>query len=318
MKFSIIIPVYNVEKYLKASLNSVNSQSYKNYEVIIVNDGSTDNSEHIIDLFIKKNKRFKKINIKNAGQGYARNIGVQQASGDFLIFLDSDDYLNLNLLDSLNTYISRQHQLVDIVVYDYLDFENTPSNEIRKHIFPDNLRKYAVVPWNKAYRLQFWLKHGFKFPEGISYEDTPLVHTVMGVSNYNIKLPNIIGYYYRQNRSDSTIGQSQNGDILMRLTALKIMLEYIKKYDKYLKENEKLNIVYMKLGQELIYLFIMAKKNRETKKNIYEILCLLFSKKVQRATFKYGGLKSKAGILGVLVYFILNYKIMPKDRKKYV
>ena len=93
-KFSIIVPVYNTEKYLKRCLDSIKSQSFKDYEVIIVNDGSTDNSSDIISKY-----PYKIINQENLGLSRARNNGVKEASGDYLIFLDSDDYIEKDLLE---------------------------------------------------------------------------------------------------------------------------------------------------------------------------------------------------------------------------
>ena len=96
-KFSIIIPVYNVEKYLKKCLDSVFNQTYKDYEVIVVNDGTKDNSMDIV-----KDYDVKVINQKNQGLSAARNAGVKKATGEYLIFLDSDDYWEKDLLKELS------------------------------------------------------------------------------------------------------------------------------------------------------------------------------------------------------------------------
>ena len=106
-KFSIIIPVYNVEKYLKKCLDSVFNQTYKDYEVIVVNDGTKDNSMDIV-----KDYAVKVINQKNQGLSAARNAGVKKATGDYLIFLDSDDYWEKGLLKELSKSLKNNPDLI--------------------------------------------------------------------------------------------------------------------------------------------------------------------------------------------------------------
>ena len=97
MKFSIVIPVYNVEKYIDKCLKSIINQTYDNFEVIVVNDGSPDNSQVIIDKYVKKDKRFKSYEKKNGGLSDARNYGLEYISGDYLLFIDSDDNIEKDL-----------------------------------------------------------------------------------------------------------------------------------------------------------------------------------------------------------------------------
>ena len=106
-KFSIIVPVYNTEKYVKRCLDSIKSQSFKDYEVIIVNDGSTDNSSDTISKY-----PYKVINQENQGLSMARNNGVKDANGEYLIFLDSDDYIEKDLLKEINKSLSNNPDLV--------------------------------------------------------------------------------------------------------------------------------------------------------------------------------------------------------------
>lgn len=102
IKISVIIPVYNSEKYLSACIKSILNQTYPNWELIIVNDGSTDNSAKIINRFISIDKRIKQIYQKNSGPGIARNIGIKEASGDYIVFVDSDDTINKNYFELLS------------------------------------------------------------------------------------------------------------------------------------------------------------------------------------------------------------------------
>jgi len=118
MKFSIIVPVYNVEDYLKQCLDSIIGQTYTNFEIIIVNDGSKDNSQQIIDEYEQKYpsliKAFKK---ENGGLSDARNFGVEKVVGDYILFVDSDDYINKELLEKLNEVIVRDKE-PEIISFD--------------------------------------------------------------------------------------------------------------------------------------------------------------------------------------------------------
>ena len=107
VKFSIIVPVYNVEMYLGACLDSILNQSYKDFEVIVVNDGTKDNSQDIIDEYVKKDDRIRGFKKKNGGLSDARNFGVGKAKGDYLLFVDSDDDINPLLLENINKEIEK-------------------------------------------------------------------------------------------------------------------------------------------------------------------------------------------------------------------
>ena len=118
-KFSIIVPVYNTEKYLEKCLYSVFKQDFKDYEVVVVNDGSTDNSEKIIETYGKKYENLKYFFKENGGLSSARNYGVLKSSGDYLLFLDSDDFYSEGFLKELSKYIYND---VDVVRYQVQDF----------------------------------------------------------------------------------------------------------------------------------------------------------------------------------------------------
>lgn len=107
MKFSVIVPVYNVERYLERCLNSILNQTYRNYEVILIDDGSTDQSGKICDKYSKKFKQSIVIHQNNQGLSGARNTGISVARGEWIIFVDSDDWIEANMLFELNTYMKK-------------------------------------------------------------------------------------------------------------------------------------------------------------------------------------------------------------------
>lgn len=125
IKFSILIPVYNVEKYLSQCINSVLSQNYNNIEVILIDDGSTDNSGKICDEYAQMDNRIKVIHKDNEGLLLARRTAVKVASGDYFMFLDSDDYWDSDLLNSAHDIIQRYN--CDMVLFNY------------KHVYPDKV-----------------------------------------------------------------------------------------------------------------------------------------------------------------------------------
>ena len=116
-KVSVIIPVYNVEDYLEKCLDSVINQTLKDIEIIVVNDGSPDNSQKIIDKYRKKDKRIISVMKENGGQASARNLGIKKSHGEFLCFVDSDDWIELDMLEVLYNNAKENHS--DIVTCDY-------------------------------------------------------------------------------------------------------------------------------------------------------------------------------------------------------
>jgi len=137
MKFSILVPVYNVEAYLKQCIESVVGQTYKNYELILVDDGSTDGSGALCDKYVKLYpEKVKVIHKKNQGLISARRVGIANATGDFCVFLDSDDYIETNLLKVLESYLS-QDDCLDMILYSYYYDRNGKKEERKRTVAPD-------------------------------------------------------------------------------------------------------------------------------------------------------------------------------------
>ena len=207
-KFSIIIPVYNVEKYLEKCLDSIKNQTYKDYEVIIVNDGTKDNS-----MDIAKKYDFKIINQKNQGLSAARNTGVKNATGDYLLFVDSDDYLEKDLLKELNKSLKNNPDLVRFQIKEvYEDGKeiNYPEEEFQNKSGVEAfsiISKYHFVEnaWAYLYKKTFYEKNKFKFKEGTIHEDFGIVPLIIMKAN-KVNSINYLGYNYLQ-RSGSIMSQ---------------------------------------------------------------------------------------------------------------
>jgi len=145
--FSVLIPVYNVEKYIAECVESVIQQSYSNFEIILVNDGSTDSSGELCEEFAKKDKRIKVYHKKNEGLMMTRRYGIQKASGDYILFLDSDDYWDKALLKIVYSAINKHH--CDLVIYNYYrnngnTFTKNKAVFLHESVF-DSTNKLALI-----------------------------------------------------------------------------------------------------------------------------------------------------------------------------
>lgn len=163
MEFSILVPIYNVENYILECLKSIDSQTHKNFEVILVNDGSTDQSKEICEKFISTRPNFKIINKSNEGLLSARRVGLEHAKGDYCIFCDSDDYLETNALEELHNVIKNQNK-PDLIIYQSYEVKNgkksfflSPNNikegwiENKTIVYSHFFMDYSLNPlWIKA------------------------------------------------------------------------------------------------------------------------------------------------------------------------
>lgn len=198
-KFSIIIPVYNVEEYIKKCLDSVFAQTEKDFEVIVVNDGTKDNSMDIV-----KNYEVKMINQENKGLSAARNNGVKEAKGEYIIFLDSDDYIEKNLLHEIKKSLKNDPDLVRFQIKEkYPDkeikYEENPFTGLTGEDAFTKISNYHFVEnaWCYAIKRKYYLKEKFKFKEGGIHEDFGLIPLVIIKSSRVNSIP-YIGYNYIQ------------------------------------------------------------------------------------------------------------------------
>lgn len=171
-KLSVIVPVYNTEDYLDRCLKSIISQTYINIEIIVINDGSTDGSLQIIKEYLNKSNKIRFFNRINHGVGNTRNYGISKATGDYITFIDSDDYIDSDIYEECMTYIL-EHNL-DILLYDFVQ-ENGNRQKKRSLIeYKDNKDMYLKNlpnPWNKIIKKDLWINNSVHFPEKIWYED---------------------------------------------------------------------------------------------------------------------------------------------------
>lgn len=204
---SVIVPVYNVEKYLEDCINSIINQTFKNFELILVDDGSTDKSGEICDKFAQIDNRIRVIHKQNTGQADSRNIAIKICKGEYIIFVDSDDYIHNKLFEI--TYKEAKKYNSNLVVYDYIKIGEN-DNKIRRITNNYEVKKYNNI--NAINQLfgnksgQFYLActklykrnifDNIEFPKNKIYEDELIMHEVLYSSSKVLYIP-IKLYYYR-------------------------------------------------------------------------------------------------------------------------
>lgn len=207
-KISVIVPIYNSEKYLKKCLDSLVGQTFKDLEILLINDGSTDSSEKIIDKYIEKYpKLIKKINKKNGGQASARNLGLTKAKGKYILFLDSDDYIKKDACEVLYNYALMDDY--DIVLFDYYityKDKKEPVNVLsyckdKEVISPKDYFLSTPSPCNKLFKKELLINNNFKFPEGIIYEDYAEVPTLVKYNPKTIYCKKFLHFYIQSDNS---------------------------------------------------------------------------------------------------------------------
>ena len=212
---SIIVPVYNVEKYIVRCIDSIIGQTYKNLQIILVNDGSPDGSPAICDEYARRDSRIEVIHKQNGGLSDARNAGIECAKGEYIAFVDSDDYVHQLYIE--NMYNCIKHDNSDMCVCDF-HFVNEgeeafdltlkkpersafhleglyPAETAMKNIF----NSYLVVAWNKLYRRDIF--DNIKFPVGRIHEDEFVLHRIFAACSSVSILPERLYYYLQRSES---------------------------------------------------------------------------------------------------------------------
>ena len=244
-KISVIVPVYNTEKYLKKCLDSILNQTYQDFEIIIVNDGSTDNSDKIINEYIDNySEKIKYIKKENGGLSSARNSGIDVATGHYIAFVDSDDYIDNNLFEKLLPYIEKNVELIKFklikVDENYNEIEKVDGPIFEEIIGEEgfNLLVYKDILIEPAciymYNKKLFDKNKFKFLEGAFHEDFGLIPIILLHAKKMVSI-DFYGYYYVQASNSIT----RNEDYLKTVKRANDLFIH---YDNLVKhiENEKI------------------------------------------------------------------------------
>lgn len=209
-KVSVIVPVYNMEKYLNECIDSLINQTLQDIEIICVDDGSKDNSLQILNEYARKDNRIKVIHKENGGVSSTKNAGIEAATGKYITFVDSDDWINLDGLEVL--YNAAVENNADIVCGGWTNFPHNgcgrkdccPKNKVYHDWFEAKCKRESIIACNKLYRRALVIESGIRFNCNITYAEDecfnlgiyPLAKTIVGVSN--------IYYNYRVRETSAT------------------------------------------------------------------------------------------------------------------
>ena len=218
-KISIIVPVYKVEKYLDKCVESIVNQTYKDLEIILVDDGSPDNCPKICDEWAKKDDRIKVIHKKNGGLSDARNIGMNTATGDYLGFVDSDDVISIDMYKNLIEIIEKNDADISACQECIFNDEENPIfvNDNVVTIIEDNnealndiINNEVILSyvWNKLYKKELW--KNITFPFGKNYEDTFVLHKVISKARKVVVINSAMYGYRRRSNSITTNWSKSN------------------------------------------------------------------------------------------------------------
>lgn len=286
---SVIIPVYNVEKYLCRCLDSVIKQTYKNLEIVLIDDGSTDNSGKICDQYKEKDNRIKVFHTENKGVSAARNLGIKNTYGKYIIFIDSDDFLDLNTFEE----VLEENCNYDLIAFSYYKLSNNDKicydnrkeketltkNETLIKIMDD--RYFQGFTWNKIFKRNIIIENNLFFDENIRINED-LLFCIQFIENVNTIMYYSTPYYYYVQLNSSAL---HSKDINKFKTALKAYEEIEKIYIKNNVDMELFYINFFCLNLILKELLIYKKDRNflnEIRENLKKnIKIVIFSKKIE-------------------------------------
>ena len=248
-KVSVVVAAYNVAKYLPKCLDSISAQTYTNLEIIVIDDGSTDSTSKVCDIYGQKEPRATIIHQENQGLSAARNTGIKEATSDYIIFVDGDDFLGLEYVECMIIGITKESADICVCGFSSVSEEEfkkkeTPAihdaevpadavmsgEEATKKLLTEQ-ENYQVVAWNKIYKRDLFKR--IRFPETKKYEDTLTTYKLLYKAN-RVSFISEILYFYTQRKS-SIMGENKLDERLnAKLTAAQEAKEYFKK-NEYLE-----------------------------------------------------------------------------------
>lgn len=273
---SVLIPAYNAEKYLEKCIKSITGQSLKNIEIIIVNDGSTDKTLEILEKLKESDNRIKVINQSNKGVSVVRNNALKYAKGEYISWIDSDDWIDESLEEIYN---KAKQENADIVVMDYWREENGEKKYIKDKIRENNIEyineiilgKSTGYLWNKLIKTSLYRENGINFPENIKCgEDRVILPKLLYFAKKIIKI-NKAYYHYIFNPKSLSKKQYSNEEIFHKV--LPDYINQIKDLENYFSDNKEIKISNLKVINGLWYFvkcdafshpsFILKKENKK-------------------------------------------------------
>lgn len=285
MLFSVIVPIYNVEKYLHKCVDSLIGQTYKDIEIILVDDGSPDNCPTICDEYAKKDSRIKVIHKQNGGLSDARNKGLEAATGEFVSFIDSDDYIELDTFERFSKFISPE---IDMLVGDAIVEGGECPLDNPKHLqgkvllgydYFKSAVQYDKVPaavWCYVHRRVFLIENDLRFKYGILHEDEQFTPRAL-LKAKGVCYTGIVFYHYvlRDGSITKRKDKRKNAtDLLSTFGELEIIFRQIK--DKKFKNN-----LLNSLAEKYFSMYVLLELNRYGKTFVRKKFVLRTAKKLK-------------------------------------
>ncbi len=242
-KVSVIVPVYNVEMYIAKCLDSLLNQTLEDIEIILVNDGSRDGSIKIINEYMKKNNKIILLEKENGGLSSARNYGIPYATGEYIAFLDSDDYIEKKMYETM--YKKAKSKDYDMVECNF--YWEYPNNKLKKDIGEkyknkkEALEKARVVAWNKLYKRELIQNSRVRFPEGLRYEDVEFFYNILPSLNKIGFVEEPFVHYIQRSNSISNTQNEKTSEIFI---VLDNVLNFYKKNNLWEEYKEELEYTY--------------------------------------------------------------------------
>lgn len=279
---SVIVPIYKVENYLEKCIISILNQTYSNLEIILVDDGSPDQCGEICDEFEKKDSRIKVIHKVNGGLSDARNVGIANSTGNYITFIDSDDYVDDCYIELLYNTLKSNDADISIVSHRVL-YNKKCINKATNLAFCGNseliLEKILyndgidIVAWAKLYKAELFKR--VKFPKGRIYEDTATIYKLIDSSNkIAVNSSAVYNYVYRNNSIANGEFSEKNLDII---TLTKEMTDYIK--NKYPDLENACNQRLMYAHLSALTQLSKSKRNKQNTKIANELLAYIKNNK---------------------------------------
>ena len=277
IKYSFVVPVYNTSKYLKKCLDSLVKQTFKDFEVIIVNDGSTDKSKDIILKYESKYDSIKVINQENQGLSMARNNGVKKASGKYIIFIDSDDYVEKDLLKQ----IDKEIEDVDVLRYQVITEDEKEENKKTYNEEAFDIMKgydafkyianyHFVEPaWCYVYKTQYYKDNKFNFKKDVYHEDFGLIPYVIYKAR-KVKSISYAGYHY-VTRKGSIMNNSDYKKTVKKAFDMLEQYKTMRLFAKNINRRNNLDDYYLSYISNSVIVKARELKNEERKIYVREL-----------------------------------------------
>lgn len=308
---SIIVPIYNVELYLDDCIKTIINQTYKNIEIILVDDGSTDNSAKICDEYEKKDSRIKVIHKENGGLSDARNKGLEEAKGKYICFIDSDDLISYKFIEILykqcidnNSEIAicqlqivkdNENKKINVEDTKNINVQNMTGRKLSIFIYNGEYKDISFSACNKLYRRDLFINNNIKYPYGKYYEDTQTTFKLFYKAN-NITINNEFLYYYRKREESITTSKVSRKKFIDGIDADLIPVEFYEKENDSILLSLSFNVFCKNLIKMFINLNDLKEKDKKCCKEYLINKYILVWKKYHK--------KIKLKIKNKLVFFI--------------